>query len=493
MPSLYYSSPAFRAELAAFCRGSEVPREIADAVSGILADVRERGDAAVVHYAAKFDGAQLTPDAAGLRVPAAELKAAMKRLPAAEKRALVAAHAAIVDFNRRGLPEAWSARNVHGARVGEKFDPIRRVGLYIPGGQVPLVSTVLMTATLGRIAGCPEIAAFTPVGASGVIADGLLAALHLVGVTEVYRIGGVQAIGAMAYGTATIPAVDKVFGPGNAYVCEAKRQVFGTVGVDSLPGPSEVMVIADASARPEFAAADLLAQAEHGSGREKIYLVTIDPSAKRNASKADPERRSAAKRGVADSGTSDNAGATDRGAGVGRGQSRIARTVHAEITAQRATLSRSDKMAKVLAEGFLTVEVASPAEAAEVANFVAPEHLELLVQPATAKALTKAITTAGAIMVGNFTPTALGDFAAGPSHVLPTARAGRFFSGLRVADFMRRTSVLAYERSSLRKAAPVVAAFAAMERLDAHGNSVAIRAAEPVTLKRPKSNRGPSR
>ncbi len=462
MPHLRYDSKDFRAELAAFCRGSEVPREIADAVSGILADVRERGDAAVVHYAAKFDGARLTPDAAGLRVPTVELKAAMRRLPAAEKRALIAAHAAIVDFNRRGLPKAWSARNIHGARVAEKFDPLRRVGLYIPGGQVPLVSTVLMTATLARIAGCPEIAAFTPVGASGVIADGLLAALHLVGVTEVYRIGGVQAIGAMAFGTESIPAVDKVFGPGNAYVCEAKRQVFGTVGVDSLPGPSEVMVIADSTARPEFAAADLLAQAEHGSGREKIYLVVIDRSTGAKAARG----------------------------GAGGGVSAIAMAIHGEIEAQRSTLSRSDKMAKVLAEGFLTVEVATPAEAAEVANFVAPEHLELLVKPAAAKALTKAITTAGAIMVGNFTPTALGDFAAGPSHVLPTARAGRFFSGLRVADFMRRTSVLAYEPGSLAKAAPTVAAFATMEQLDAHGNSVAIRAAGTGMLSGPKSKRG---
>ncbi len=463
MPTLHYSAKNFRAELAEFCRGSEVPREIADAVRGILADVRARGDEAVVHYAAKFDGAQLTPDVAGLRVPTADFKAAMQRLPAAEKRALIASHAAIVDFNRRGLPKAWSARNLHGARVGEKFDPIRRVGLYIPGGQVPLVSTVLMTATLARIAGCPEIAAFTPVGASGVVADGLLAALHLVGVTEVYRIGGVQAIGAMAYGTASIPAVDKVFGPGNAYVCEAKRQVFGTVGVDSLPGPSEVMVIADGSARPEFAAADLLAQAEHGSGREKIYLVVID-----------------------------RPGSGRPGAATGVGIRSVAGAIHAELEAQRASLSRSEKMAKVLADGFLTVEVATPAEAAEVANFVAPEHLELLVKPAAAKALTKAITTAGAIMVGNFTPTALGDFAAGPSHVLPTARAGRFFSGLRVADFIRRTSVLAYEPASLAKAAPVVAAFAAMERLDAHGNSVKIRArvaASPLRKPMRKSRR----
>ena len=180
-------------------------------------------------------------------------------------------------YNRRTLPRDWIGRNRQGARVGEKYDPIRRIGINIPGGQVPLVSTVVMTVTLAQIAGVPEIAVFTPCNREGRVADGLLAALHLCGVTEVYRIGGVYGVGAMAYGTATIPAVDKIFGPSNAYVCEAMRQVFGTVGVAGLPGPSELMVIADGTARPDYAAADLLAQAEHGSGREKIYLVATSP------------------------------------------------------------------------------------------------------------------------------------------------------------------------------------------------------------------------
>jgi len=430
MRTLATTEKNFSDELAAFCRGASVPRDIADAVAAILADVRQRGDEAVSHYAAKFDGAKLR--AREFRVKPAEIAAAAKRLPPAERRALAAAHAAIVAFNRRGLPKNWTARNLHGARVGEKFDPIRRVGLYVPGGQVPLVSTVLMTVTLAKIAGCPEIAVFTPSDASGKIADGLLAALHLVGIDEVYRIGGVQAIGAMAYGTATIPAVDKVYGPGNAYVCEAKRQVFGTVGVDSLPGPSEVMIIADDTARADFAAADLLAQAEHGSGREKIYLV----------------------------GTS----------------AKIIAAIAAEVQVQLPALTRSEKTARVLAEGWLAVRVDTLAQAAAVANYVAPEHLELLVKDSAVKTLTRTITTAGAIMAGNFTPTALGDFAAGPSHVLPTGRAGRFFSGLRVADFQRRTSLIRYDRAAVKRGAPVVAAFAAMERLDAHGRSVAIRA-----------------
>lgn len=429
MRTLSFASKTFAADLAAFCAAASAPAEITQAVAAILADVRARGDLAVANYAAKFDGAKLR--SREFRVPVEEFAAAARRLPKAELRALREAHASIRDFNRRGLPQGWTGRNRHGALVGEKHDPIRRVGLYVPGGQVPLVSTVLMSVTLAQIAGCPEIVVCTPSNSSGKVADGLLAALHLVGVTEVYRIGGVQAVAAMAYGTETIPAVDKVFGPGNAYVCEAKRQVFGTVGVDSLPGPSEVMIIADDTARADFAAADLLAQAEHGSGREKIYLVATS--------------------------------------------AKVIAAIAAEVELQLARITRAEKTAQVLANGFLAVEVATLAQAAEVANYVAPEHLELLVKESAVAKLTRAITTAGAIMIGNYTPTALGDFTAGPSHVLPTGRAGRFFSGLRVADFMRRTSIVRYDRTSVRAGNRVVAAFAAMERLDAHGRSVAVR------------------
>ncbi len=429
MRPLHHASKTFDDELAAFCRGAVVPREISDSVAAILADVRARGDEAVAYYAAKFDGAKLR--ARDFRIKPAELAAAAGRLPAAERRALVAARDSILAYNRRGLPEPWMAKNPHGALVGEKFDPIRRVGLYVPGGEVPLVSTVLMTVTLANIAGCPEIAVFTPSNAEGRVADGLLAALHLLGVTEVYRFGGVHAVGAMAYGTTTIPAVDKVFGPGNAYVCEAKRQVFGTVGVDSLPGPSEVMIIADETARPNFAAADLLAQAEHGSGREKIYLLATSAE--------------------------------------------IIAAIGVELRTQLQLITRTEKTQRVLDDGFLAIEVRNLAQAVQIANYVAPEHLELLVDDAAAKKLTAEITTAGAIMIGNYTPTALGDFTAGPSHVLPTGRAGRFFSGLRVADFIRRTSIVHYDRASVKKGEPIVAAFAAMEKLDAHGRSVRIR------------------
>ncbi len=429
MRTLHHASKTFRDELAAFCRGAEVPREITDAVTAILADVRTRGDEAVSYYAAKFDGAKLK--GRDFRVPVAELKAAAGKRPAAEIKALTAARDSVIAFNERSLPQAWTAKNKHGAMVGEKFDPIRRVGLYVPGGEVPLVSTVLMTVALAKIARCPEVAVFTPSDAMGKVAPAMLAALHLLGVDEVYRVGGVQAVAAMAYGTATIPAVDKIFGPGNAYVCEAKRQVFGTTGVDLLPGPSEVMVIADETAKIPFIAADLLAQAEHGSGREKIYLVATS--------------------------------------------SEILAQVASELRTQIQVLGRAEKTQRVLDQGFLAIEVASLEQAVEIANYVAPEHLELLVADSAAKFLTRAITTAGAIMIGQHTPTALGDFVAGPSHVLPTGRAGRFFSGLRVTDFLRRTSLIQYDRASVKKAEPIVSAIAGMERLDAHARSVRIR------------------
>lgn len=430
MRTIPFASRRFDSVLSAFCRGALVSPEVSSSVAAILSDVRTRGDSAVARYALKFDGAKLTPR--GFRIRAREISEAAERLPRARRRALLAVHAAVRDFNRKTLPGDWSARNRHGGWAGEKFDPIRRVGLYVPGGQVPLVSTVLMTATLAKLAGCPEIAAFTPSGPDGRVAPELLAALQLAGVGEVYRIGGVHAIGAMAYGTETIPAVDKIFGPGNAYVCEAKRQVFGTVGVDLLPGPSEVMVIADGSAKADYAAADLLAQAEHGSGREKIYLVAKS--------------------------------------------ARFVAAVAAEIEGQLATLTRSERTRRVLKSGFLAIIVSNLEEAAEVANRVAPEHLELMVSDAAVPGLVGAVTTAGAIMIGHLTPTVLGDFAAGPSHVLPTGGAGRFSSGLRVSDFLRRTSVLRYGPRSLEKAGPTVAALSAMERLDAHGRSATIRA-----------------
>jgi histidinol dehydrogenase len=425
MRLLQSAAPNFRSELARFCAAASAPAEIRESVASILAAVRERGDAAVSEFVRKFDRAELTP--AQFRVSAEELAAGAKSLSCEQRAAIKAAHRNIVAYNRRGLPRDWTARNPDGAAVGERFYPIRRVGLYVPGGQVPLVSTVLMTVVLAQIAKCPEIAVFTPSGPDGKVSPAMLGALHTIGITEVYRIGGVQAVGAMAYGTGTIPAVDKIFGPGNAYTVEAQRQVFGTVGIALLPGPSEVCVIADGSANPEYVAADLLAQAEHGTGREKVYFITTS--------------------------------------------AKVLKAVEAEIERQLAEAGRAELIRRVLETGALALVVKSLDEAAEIANFIAPEHLELEVAAKAVPMLLKKITTAGAVLVGAETPTALGDFVAGPSHTLPTGRTGRFFSGLRVADFLRRTSVVRYDARSLPKAAPVVAAFAAMEQLDAHGRS----------------------
>jgi histidinol dehydrogenase len=259
----------------------------------------------------------------------------------------------------------------------------------------------------------------------------MLAALAMVGIEEVYKVGGVQAIGALAYGTKTIAPVDKIFGPGNAYVMEAKRQVLGTVGIDLLPGPSEVMLIADGGANPRHLAADLLAQAEHGSGKEILYYATTS-------------------------------------------KAQVAKVERA-IEAQLPALRHGKKCAAIIKDRCLAILCRNLPQTAEVANYIAPEHLELQVADKALPALNQAITTAGAILQGYYTPTVLGDFTAGPSHTLPTGRAGRFFSGLQATDFLRRSSTVRYDARSLAKAAPVVETFARLEELDAHGNSLKLR------------------
>ena len=430
MQTIKFSKSAeFQSVLREFCAQATVSGDVSDVVSSVLADVKKSGDTAVLKYTKKFDGATLA--AADMRVSAAELLVAEKSLKPVERKAIREAMALVKDFHKKTLPKNWKSKNAQGGTVGERFYPINRVGLYIPGGNVPLVSTVVMTAVLAKLVKCPQIAVCTPPQKAGNIAPGMLAALSLVGVTEIYKVGGVQAVGAMAYGTDTIPAVDKIFGPGNAFVMEAKRQVLGTVGIDLLPGPSEVMIIADAGATPAYVAADLLAQAEHGSGKEIIYMATT--------SKA------------------------------------LLTKVEREIEKQLPECSHAEKCAKVLKERFLAVVCGSLEQTAEVANYIAPEHLELQVADKSIAKLTDLITTAGAILQGYMTPTVVGDFTAGPSHTLPTGRAGRFFSGLQATDFMRRSSILRYNAKSLAKAAPVVATFAHLEQLDAYGRSLTIR------------------
>ena len=425
----YSNTPKFTNALRKFCEQATVSGDVSNVVAGVLADVHAHGDKAVLQYTEKFDGAKLS--AKGMRVDPAEMQAAVKTLKPAERKAIRESIAMVKEFHQKTLPKAWKAKNAQGGTIGERFYPIQRVGLYIPGGNVPLVSTVIMTAVLAKLVKNPEIAVCTPPAADGSIAPGMLAALSMVGVDEVYKVGGVQAVGAMAYGTKTIPAVDKIFGPGNAFVMEAKRQVLGTVGIDLLPGPSEVMVIADAGANPQHVAADLIAQAEHGSGKEIIYFASTSKALITKVDKA--------------------------------------------IGQQIPARSHAEKIAKVMKGRFLTVQCKTLEQCAEVANYIAPEHLELQVADKSIEALTRQITTAGAILQGYMTPTVLGDFTSGPSHTLPTGRAGRFFSGLQATDFMRRSSIVRYDAKSLAKAAPVVDAFARLEQLDAHGHSLTIR------------------
>ena len=271
MKTLTHTSPSFAAAVRKLDRRHIPTVELQEYVAGILAEVKQRGDAAVLEFAAKFDGAKLT--ARTLAVTPAEITAAQKSVPSGVKRALAAAHRNVLAFAKKGLRKNWRMRNAQGAETGEVYQPFQRVGIYVPGGTAPLISTVIMTVTLAQAAGVPEIVVCTPCGPDGKVNAAMLAALQLAGATEVYRVGGAHAIAALTFGTKTIRPVDKIMGPGNKFVVEAKRQLFGAVGIDLLPGPSEIMVLADDTANPAFIAADLLAQAEHGKDSQ-VLLAT---------------------------------------------------------------------------------------------------------------------------------------------------------------------------------------------------------------------------
>ena len=396
-------------------------------VRGILKSARKDGDQALVRFAKKFDNVVMSKN--DLRVTSAELRSASRNVEKEVAAALKFAHKNIESFHRKGLRKGWSGKNVQGAVVGEKYDAFSRVGIYIPGGTAPLVSTALMTITLAKVAGCREICVCTPPEADGSVNSDLLYACRMAGASEVCKVGGAQAIAAMAYGTRIIRSVQKIYGPGNAYVVAAKRLLFGHVAIDLLPGPSELLVIADDSAKPKSIAADLLAQAEHGSGHERCWLVT--PSGK------------------------------------------LLRAVEEEIERQLPTLLRKRFINTALKRNGWLIQVKNLNDAVDLTNTLAPEHCEVMARGA--RKLTKEILTAGALFVGPWSPTVLGDYVAGPSHTLPTGGAGRSFSGLTVDQFQRRTSVVEYSRSALEKSAAAVGKIAGMEGLDAHGRSAAIR------------------
>jgi histidinol dehydrogenase len=401
--------------------------EIEARTKAILHEVFIRGDAAVLEFTEKFDGAKLTAEQ--LAVTPAELFSASLKADEALRAAVAEAEKNIADFAKKSVRKGWSSKNSHGASVGEKFDPFTRVGVYIPGGTAPLVSTALMTITLAKVAGCKEIVVTTPCGKDGSINPAILFAARAAGATEIYRVGGAQAIAALAYGTKTIRRVQKIFGPGNAYVSMAKRLLVGRVAIDLLAGPSDLLVIADDTANPKFAASDMLAQAEHGSGHERVWLVTTS--------------------------------------------AKVLRAIEKEISNQLPKLSRRALIQRVLDRNVWLIQVASVADAVTLANQIAPEHCEVITR--AAHKASGGIVTAGAIFLGNWSPTVLGDYIAGPSHVLPTDGAGASFAGLTVDQFQRRTSVVEYNRASLKKALKSVKKFAELEGLDAHGKSAELR------------------
>ena len=393
----------------------------------ILQDVYLHGDQALLELTEKFDGAKLTAEQ--LAVTQAELFNASLNADESLRAAVAEAEANIAGFAKKSLRKGWSSKNSHGASVGEKFDPFTRVGVYIPGGTAPLVSTALMTITLAKVAGCKEIVVTTPCGKDGSINPAILFAARAAGATEIYRVGGAQAIAALAYGTKTIRRVQKIYGPGNAYVSMAKRLLVGRVAIDLLAGPSDLLVIADDTANPKFAAADMLAQAEHGSGHERVWLVTTS--------------------------------------------AKILKAVEKEIAKQLLKLARREFIQRVLDRNTWLIQVADVADALVLANQLAPEHCEVITRDA--RGLSGGIVTAGAIFLGNWSPTVLGDYVAGPSHVLPTDGAGASFAGLTVDQFQRRTSMVEYNRASLKKALKSVKKFAELEGLGAHGKSAEVR------------------
>ena len=401
--------------------------QIEERTRAILQAVQSRGDEALLEFTERFDGAKLAVDQ--LAVTQAELVTASLKADESLRAAVAEADRNIATFAKKSKRRNWQSKNSHGAKVGEKFDAFQRVGVYIPGGTAPLVSTALMTITLARVAGCKEIVVCTPCGKDGSINSALLFAARTAGATEIYRVGGSQAIAAMAYGTKTIRRVQKIFGPGNAYVVTAKRLVVGHVAIDLLPGPSEVLVLTDETANPKFAAADLLAQAEHGSGHERVWLIT-------NSAK-------------------------------------VLKAVEAEIGKQLPKLARREFIQRVLDHNTWLIQVKTIADAVALTNQLAPEHCEVLAR--NPRKLSEGILTAGAIFLGPWSPTVLGDYVAGPSHTLPTGGAGMSFPGLTVDQFQRRTSVVEYDRVALKKALRAVNKFAEIEGLGAHGKSADVR------------------
>ncbi len=402
------------------------PLDVQDAVRAIIVAVRERGDAALIEFTERFDKADLGKT--GLRISPQELEKAYEGLAPDLKRALALAYERIETHHRRQVPQDERYVDAIGAELGHRWTALDSVGLYVPGGKASYPSSVLMNAIPAKVAGVPRLVMVVP-APGGEVNPAVLAAAHLAGVSEVYRIGGAQAVAALAYGTGSIEPVAKIVGPGNAYVAEAKRQIFGAAGIDMIAGPSEVVVVADKAANPHWLAADLLAQAEHDEAAQAI-LITDDPA--------------------------------------------LARATAPAVEKQIASMSRGAIAGKSWADHGAIILVSSlMEEAPALINALAPEHLELAFD--AAEEMIPQIRNAGAIFIGHFTPEAVGDYTGGSNHVLPTARAARFSSGLGVLDFMKRTSILKLNAESLAALGAATMTLAEAEGLGGHRHSVAIR------------------
>ncbi len=420
-------SPEFKKFLAALlARGSGDSANVDRDVAAIIDDVRQHGDRALVDLTYKFDGVKLT--ARTLRVTLSERRAALNMIPADDRHALELAARRIAEFHRRTMEKSFVYRDRTGMRLGQMVLPLRRVGIYVPGGQGAYPSSVLMNAIPAKVAGVSEVVMVSPPAAEGERLA-VLAAAEIAGVDEFYRIGGAQAIAALAYGTDSIRAVDKIVGPGNAFVQAAKRMVYGAIDIDKMAGPSEVIVIADDSAHPDWVAADLIAQAEHGTGDEAAVLLT--PSA------------------------------------------RLAEKVADAIERALATLPRARQVETAMSKRGAMVIVKDLNEAFELANEIAPEHLELDIR-SPARWLPR-VKAAGAVFLGSLSPAPLGDYLAGPNHVLPTGGAARFASPLGAYDFLKRTSIIEASRGALSALGPSVAHLARMEGFEGHARAMELR------------------
>ncbi|HUO94525.1 MAG TPA: histidinol dehydrogenase [Rhizomicrobium sp.] len=419
-------APDFAAQFERLLSGKrETSEDVAVAVRAIIADVRTRGDAALIELGKRFDHVDLTVQS--LRLTREEIVAAEARCDAKALSALDVAARRIEAYHRKQMPEDARYTDETGAELGWRWTALDSVGLYVPGGTASYPSSVLMNAVPARVAGVARIAMVTP-ASGGAINPLTLAAAKRAGITEVYRVGGAQAVAAMAYGTGTIAPVDKIVGPGNAYVAAAKREVFGQVGIDSVAGPSEILVVADDANNSDWIAADLLSQAEHDTSSQSILI-------------------------------------TDSAA--------FAAKVDDAVTRALAFLPRKEIAGASWLDHGAIIVVEKLADAAPLVDRIAPEHLELAV--ADPEALLANVRHAGAIFLGRHTPEAMGDYIAGPNHVLPTARTARFSSGLSVLDFLKRTTLLAMSPKAIASLGPDAIALAESEGLDAHARSIAAR------------------